>query len=177
MQRRDYDSRRPLSAEEYFQLAANLAEQQAALAQQQAELLKQLGIGAAAPPYGEKVVDPLAKLLAEACGMGPYEQVVASYDEPDGKPRSGVSYCDGNAPALVIEKVHNLPQRARHIIRPGAQPSISQMWRNIQDSGDYPTLEAHLANRTPKYEEVGTIMPVYEIYGAKPKEDNKWRRY
>jgi hypothetical protein len=40
---------------------------------------------------------------------------------------------------------------------------MSQMWRNIQDSGEYPTLEAHLANRTPLYRNVGDIIPIYEI--------------
>lgn len=88
----------------------------------------------------------LAQLFEQAANAPAYQTVVAHYTA-DGTPAARVSHYQHNGADLVIEDVHTFPHR------PAIMSSASPMWMQCTTTGNYPTLEDHLAGRTPRYYE------------------------
>ena len=141
---------RPLTAAEYKLLADELGEQQRMLAERQVTLKQRVSHHVV--PGAATVV----QLMIAAMNCKEHEQVVATYDGSD-TPRSHVAYCGAEAPSLVIENIAHLPTRIRFLPVPGGPVSISSQWRQIQDTGCYPTVEEHLANKTPLHTDVNKL--------------------
>jgi len=83
------------------------------------------------------------------------QSVIKMHTLPGGRPDMTV-YTDqvrsSASPDIVINDVHNLPQRQQHEPVPEIAASISSTMREIQETGHYPTLEDQLAGRGPVHD-------------------------
>lgn len=154
----------PLTAEEYLQLATDIAEQQRVLDEERAALMARMQIGADStvtgnqplPPWGQPFADIFKKsdayfgtTVVQFARNGMTSTIEQSYQV--------------NGADIVYEGVHCLPTYVRPDGRPGYGPSATQPMLACMDSGNYYTLEEHLAGRTPLYRQIDNngILPTW----------------
>jgi len=168
-----------MSAEEYLRRSAELTKKQDELERERAVLgnYRQLEASAARISMEEFLAEFQRRVKPGALEA---DRIVLDYKAAAGKipavfERSEQAYHPGE-PDIVITGVHHLPTRARCAPEyvPGHH-SATEVFREVQDTGTYPTLEGHRARMTPAYEPQLDVMGKFTAHKLTKEQENAIR--
>jgi hypothetical protein len=167
-----------MSAEEYLRRSAELTKKQNELECERAVLANYRQLESSAWRISVEEFNAEFQRRVQP-GVTEADRVVLNYKSATGKipavfERTEQTF-DGGAD-IVVTGVHNLPTRAR--CAPECVPghhSATEVFREVQDTGAYPTLEGHRARMTPAYEPHLDVMGKFTAHKLTKEQENAIR--